>query len=178
MSNGPIASISICGTVDNDPEIVQVGNNQRARIQLAEIPCVEPGNFKKKRRGTMKVDLSLKGNQAAPLRGQSIYIIGATYQIDLWDGNQDGQPRRFHNIYAYHWRVLTLAAQAGTPAATTTPPVPATAQPASSSPGQPLPKVAETPQGDLRTVPAPLPPVPTPVPAPTIEDDDDEDVPF
>jgi hypothetical protein len=175
--NGPIASISVCGTVANDPEVVQVGNTQRARVQLAEIPCIEPGNFKQKRRGTMKVDLSLKGNQAAPSRGTPIYIIGATYQIDLWDGSEDGQQRRFHNLYAYHWRVLTLQAQAGTPAASSAS-LPPTAQSLPVAEGEPLPKVVETPGGDIRTLPTERPPVPTPVPAPVLEDDDDDDVPF
>jgi hypothetical protein len=106
--------------------------------------------------------------------------VGATYQIDLWDGSQDGQQRRFHNIYAYHWRVLTLQAQAGTPAATAGAAVPMSAapQPAPLTEGQPLPAVASHPGPSVPPVPAQLPPVPTPVPAVPVIEDDDEDVPF
>lgn len=129
--NGATLNIHGMGVVSNDPEVRQIGQRQRAQVQLAEYPeNPRTASFK---RDIVRMDLQLKQGDPIPKKGDVIIIDSAIYGIDLRE--VDGAERRFTNLLAFAWRILpkTQAAITTATSGSTTTPAPGETDPATSN---------------------------------------------
>jgi hypothetical protein len=100
--NGATLNVHGMGLVSNEPEIRQVGQRQRAKVQLAEYPeNPRTASFK---RDVLRVDLQLKQGDPIPKKGDVVVLDSAIYGIDLKE--HDGTEQRFTNLLAFAWRLL------------------------------------------------------------------------